>query len=66
MLFPWVAMARGPMHVNAEPVLQNLNPERNFVHAIRSMWRTMLLASKAMSVVEDLHVVLPSHVVSIQ
>lgn len=65
-LLPWEMMARHPMHANGEPILQNLNPTRNFVYAIRSTGQGMTLVSKGMDVVEALHFVLPSRVVTVQ
>lgn len=50
------------MHVNGELILQNLNPTKKFVHAIRSMGQAMLLVSKVMDAAEALHFLLPSHV----
>lgn len=57
MLLSLEPVAREPMHVNGEPILKNLNPTRNFVHAIRSKGQAMLLMSKGMNTVETLHFV---------
>lgn len=59
VLLPLEEMARDPMHVNGELILQNLNTTKNFVHAIRSMGQAMLLVSKVMDVVEALHFFTP-------
>lgn len=62
----WEAVSKDPMHMNVEPILQNLNTTRSFFDAIRSVEQGVLLVGKSFNVVKNLGFVFSYQVVSVQ